>query len=121
MTPSEALQIVLALADGTDPETGEIFAETSPLNSPHVVRALYLAARALESMPEQKLKRAPAPGLENAGTPWSREEDDRLARKFDEGAKVSSLASIHRRTPGAITSRLVKLGRITLPSNGGKV
>jgi hypothetical protein len=116
MTPADAQKIVLALANGTDPETGEMFDESSPLNNPHVIRALYLAARALESMPEQKIKRAPVPGFENAGAAWTKEEDERLARKFDEGANVASLASIHRRTTGAITSRLVKLGRISLPN-----
>ena len=117
MTPLEAQKIILALADGTDPGSGEIFDETSPLNNPHVIRALYLAARALEVMPEQKVKRPPVPGLESAGAPWTKDEDERLARKFDEGAKLASLASIHRRTLGAITSRLVKLGKIAPPGN----
>jgi hypothetical protein len=116
MTPTDAQKIVLALANGIDPESGEMFDESSTLNNPHVIRALYLAARALESMPEPKIKRAPEPGFENAGVAWTKEEDERLARKFDEGAKVSSLASIHRRTSGAITSRLVKLGRMSLPN-----
>lgn len=115
MTPSDAQKIVLALAQGIDPETGEIVDNDGPLNSPHVIRALFLAARALEGSTEPRPKRVEVAGIENAGAAWTDEEDERLLRKFDEGAKVASLASIHRRTPGAITSRLVKHGRIRVP------
>jgi hypothetical protein len=118
MNPVEARQIIAALAEGIDPETGEYLDGDTVLNNPHVIRALFLAARALETMPDAKAKRAPVPGLENAGTPWTKEEDERLLQKFDEGAKVASLASIHRRTPGSITSRLVRHGRLSLPNAG---
>ena len=117
MNPTDAIKIISALAEGIDSETGVYIEGESPLNSPHVIRALFLAVRALDALPEQKVKRPPVPGLESAGAPWTPEEDERLLRKFDAGAKVASLASIHRRTPGAITARLVKHGRITIPTN----
>ena len=50
--------------------------------------------------------------LTSAGTPWSAEEDARLCREFDAGMTTAQIALQHGRTSGAITSRLVKLGRI---------
>ena len=49
---------------------------------------------------------------ESAGRRWTDEEDALLCRAFDEGVAASELAKQHGRTSGAITMRLVKLGRI---------
>lgn len=48
----------------------------------------------------------------SAGRKWTDEEDALLCREFDEGIAIRDLARQHGRTSGAITSRLVKLGRI---------
>ena len=47
-----------------------------------------------------------------AGTPWTAEEDARLAAEFDGGHTVAQMALQHGRSSGAITLRLVKLDRI---------
>ena len=115
MTSSEAAQILEALGRGVDPETGELFAEDSPLNSAHVVRALFMGAKALsqDSTPaEHKQKRIPPEGQEAAWQPWSREEEDHLLAAFDSGATVEQLAVAHKRKVGGITARLTKLGRL---------
>lgn len=48
----------------------------------------------------------------SAGVRWTEEEDVRLCTEFDAGAPIRDIARSHGRTPGAITSRLVKLGRL---------
>ena len=46
------------------------------------------------------------------GEPWSAKEDSRLRAEFLAGARIPSLAQMHRRKRGAIKSRLAKLGLI---------
>ena len=49
MNPMEAQQIIEGLARGLDTSTGEVMPDSSPLSEPHVIRALFMAARALKS------------------------------------------------------------------------
>src|SRR6185295_17218553 len=48
MNQSEALSVVRSLANGVDPESGEVFAADSVYQRAQTVRALYAAAEALE-------------------------------------------------------------------------
>ena len=41
MELAKAKEIVTLLANGTDPATGEVFADESPYNHPMVIRALF--------------------------------------------------------------------------------
>ena len=50
MSPLKAKEIIEALANGIDPETGEILPAQSPVNNPQVIRALFVAGKALDSM-----------------------------------------------------------------------
>ena len=111
MDTSEAIKIVEALAKGVDPTTGELFEESSPYNHPSVIRALFLALKALEQVKDRGRRDRGLP--DKAGTPWSAEEDQRLLEAFDQGIDVNELAERHCRTRGAIAARLVRLGRIT--------
>jgi hypothetical protein len=116
MTPAEAKQIIEVLAGGVDPATGEVLADDSPLSSPHVIRALFLAAKALELMAAKAARpAAAAPG--NAGKAWTEGEDQRLVAAFDAGTPVAELARTHERTTGAINSRLIRLGRLQVGNN----
>jgi hypothetical protein len=118
MEREKMLEILKALADGIDPATGEQFAAQSPYQHPDTVRALYSAIRTLENPAAPPAKTsAPAtrPGPENAGRPWSDEEDVRLARSFDSGKPVEELAQLHKRSKWAIESRLARLGKIEPP------
>ena len=112
MTPAEAKQIIEVLAGGVDPTTGEVLADDSPLSSPHVIRALFLAAKALELLAAAKPVRPVAAAPGNAGKPWTEDEDQRLVAAFDAGTPVATLAREHERTTGAINSRLIRLGRL---------
>ena len=112
MTPAEAKQIIEVLAGGVDPATGEVLPDDSPLSSPHVIRALFIAVKALELMAAAKPARPEAAAPGNAGKSWTEDEDQRLVAAFDAGTPAAKLARIHERSSGAITSRLIRLGRL---------
>ena len=109
MDETKALSIVSALANGVNPQTGEVFAPDSPYQTADVVRALFLAAQVLESRSRTKAK-APAP--DNAGKPWTGDEDERLLQAFDAGTAIAELARAHGRTQAGIQARLEKHGRV---------
>lgn len=93
------LEILQALAIGTDPVTGEVFPADSPYNQPEIIRALFFAINQLEDINQKG----------NEGLAWS-EEDSLLTQRFNEGTKITQLAKLHSRTYGAIKARLIKLG-----------
>ena len=120
MEKSETLHILRTLASGIDPQTGvEI-----PLNSPYrhikTTRALLTAVKELEGQqksytPEELF----APQVcqtrgkikpQMAGSSWSPLEDQELREEYHKGLSIATLAKIHQRTQGAISSRLLRLG-----------
>jgi hypothetical protein len=125
MTPEEAKQIIDVLARGVDPETGELLPDDSPLNGSHVIRALFIAGKALELIVAARALDLTVSGpvrpdaatpekAAKAGKPWSEDEDRRLLAGFDANTPVAVLARTHERTSGAITSRLIRLGRLQI-------
>jgi len=118
MERATALKIIQQLANGIDPHSGEVFRAESPYQHPDTVRALFTAVHALEvqSAPKQR-----ATGAENtpqnAGKPWSSDEDEALAGAFDAGKQIPELAVQHQRSRFAIEARLAKLGKIEPPAN----
>ena len=117
MEKQSALHIIQALAQGIDPHSGETFPAASPYQHPDTVRALFQAAQALsQAAPQPSRSAHNAP--ENAGKPWSDEEDKVLATAFDTGKAIPELAERHRRTRAAIQARLIRLGKIEPPADG---
>lgn len=116
MEEARALTIVSALANGVNPLTGELFAVDSPYQSPDVIRALYCAVRALEAAGRRRT-RGQGPASNNAGKPWTEEEDRQLLSAFDAGRPLAELAQAHSRTRGGIQARLVRHGRL-VPEGG---
>ena len=110
METSEALRIIESLADGVDPFTGEVFPDNSPFQNPQTVRALFIATRALERLEVRQRRERQLP--ENTGNAWDDEEEEQLCASFDEGMTIGQLAERHRRTEGAIRSRLGRLGKL---------
>lgn len=108
MSPQEARQVIEALARGIDPETGVVLPPDNPLHGPHVIRALFVAAEALAGRGSRPAREQPA----QAGKPWPPEEDERLLAGYEAGNAINELARAHERSRGAITSRLVRLGKI---------
>ncbi len=114
MERDTALGILKALADGIDPSTGEQFPSGSPYQYPDTVRALYYAVQTLENPNRTRERSAPQKNQpENAGRPWSDEEEARLGKAFESGKTVLDLAQEHKRSRIAIEARLVKLGKIS--------
>lgn len=110
MEPNQALDIVRALAAGTDPATGEVFPSDSPYQQPDVIRALTVAATALQQAANAARKHQKLPAA--TGKPWTPEEDQALVAAFDSGSTPKQLAAAHERTNGAVRSRLMKLGKL---------
>ncbi|MFD2286691.1 hypothetical protein GJU39_22350 [Pedobacter petrophilus] len=81
------LEILQALAAGTDPVTGEVFPEDSPYNQPEIIRALFFAINLLEALAEKG----------NQGLAWGEEEDELFAERFSNGSKVIELVRLHSR------------------------
>lgn len=110
MERPEALRIIESLADGVDPYTGEVFPDSSPYQKPHTIRALFMAMRALERLEARQRREKRLP--ENAGKPWDDVQHERLRENFDAGMTIRQLAQQHKRTEGAIQSRLMRLGAV---------
>ena len=121
MERDKALKVLKALADGIDPGTGEQFPIGSAYQYPDTVRALYYAVQVLEGAAPPRERRAQQKKNqpENAGRPWSEEEDARLALGFDAGKTVLELADEFKRSRIAIEARLVKLEKMPAPASGG--
>ena len=110
MSPNEAKSIIEALADGVDPKTGEVLSAQSVFNNPQVIRALFMATNALDSLAKSEKREKTLP--DNAGKAWSETEDSELLNAFDNGSTIKDIAAKHGRTEGAISARLIRLGRI---------
>ena len=112
MDDIKALSIVSSLANGVNPNNGEVFEVDSPYQSADVVRALYIAVRALETTTRTKRGRTRSGMPTNAGKPWTEQEDAKLLEKFDKGLSIAELAQLHDRTPAGIQARLERHGRL---------
>lgn len=112
MERKEVIAVLEALASGVDPATGATIPHDAFHNT-NTVRTLFTAATLLkiETILPPKGRRQRT-SLTAAGTPWTREEDSRLSSEHDAGMTIAQIALEHGRSSGAITSRLVKLGRI---------
>src|SRR5678809_128961 len=105
MDAAQALTVVRSLANGVDPESGEVFPQESAYQRPQVVRALYEAATALERVERFERRKAQMPA--KTGEPWSEDEDRKLLASFDAGRALQELAAAHERTMGAVRARLL--------------
>jgi hypothetical protein len=111
MEVREAIKVVRALADGVNPETGEILQNDSVYKNPQVVTALNRAVAALEYLEQREKARQSQPG--NAGKRWTRAEEQQVCEELRQGKDFHYIARTHNRTVPSIVARLVKLGRIS--------
>ncbi len=117
MDHEQALAILHALSNGTDPFSGQPFPAASPYQHPDIVRALYQAVRALEGAARlEKRQAARATGAGNSGKPWTKDEDERLVAAFDTGQSIDAIAAAHGRSRLAIEARLARFGKVPMPA-----
>ena len=103
MDINRAREIVAILAEGIDPTTGEVLSDDNVCNKPEVLRALYTVLKHTEYYRRQ---------AENAGKPWTEDDDALLAELYKSGSSVKELKERFKRTSGSIRSRLERLGLI---------
>lgn len=101
-----AKELLTTLADGINPLTGEVLSQNDSCNQPDIVRALYTALAELDKRPEKTKGLQP----ENAGKPWTPEDDERLKECFVSGMTQKELCNEFKRSSGSISSRLTRLG-----------
>jgi hypothetical protein len=106
----QAIKVLQALLDGTNPDTGALLPADSILHSPTVIRALARLVLSLEHHEGSVDKKRKLPP--NAGRPWAPEEDAQVCDELGKGIPVAEIARSHGRTNGAIWSRLLHLGKI---------
>jgi len=87
MEIQEALKIMRALADGVDPVTAETFQPDSLYRNPQCVCAFHKAVGALEYAQERERTRQLLP--QNAGKPWTREEEQKICDALRPGDEFS--------------------------------
>jgi hypothetical protein len=120
MDRETVLHHLRAWADGVDPATGLTLPPDHPGQRPDTLRVVFAALALLSSPSAAGASLAdpnrPSPsGPRHAGRPWSPEDDATLASGFDAGERIGALAARLERTRGAITARLVRLGKIEQP------
>lgn len=110
MEDDRTLNVLNSLAQGVDPETGEVLPRTSVIQQPDVIRALGHAVTVFRHRVAgtDREKRKQSRGRQR----WTVDEGRRLAQAFDSGVTIEELAASHGRTSSDIQRRLVKLGRI---------
>jgi len=111
MQSAQALAVVRRLANGIDPDSGEVFPPDSAYQRPQIVRALYEAASALERVERFERRKDQMPA--KTGQPWSEDEDRKLLAAFDAGRALQDLAAAHERTVTGVRARLLKYGRLS--------
>lgn len=108
MDIAKAKRIVEILADGINPVTGEELEPTDSCNQVEVVRALHTLLKSLTTAVPERTRQA----SDNAGKPWSVEDEEELGIMFDDGISIREICRHFGRSRGAIAARLVKLGKI---------
>lgn len=101
MDITRAREIVAILAEGIDPTTGEVLSDDNVCNKPEVLRAFYTILKHTESLRDLP---------ENAGKPWTKEDDALLMQLYKSGSNIKELKEEFNRTSGSIRSRLKYLG-----------
>ena len=112
MIDESTLVIVRALARGIDPSTGEALPSDHLCQQPATVRALVAAHAELEGRSAHPRSRSNTSLGAKAGSPWDPADDEALAQAFDRGESIAKLAQDFQRSRGAITARLVRLGKL---------
>lgn len=121
MELDKAVRIIEAVANGTNPITGEAVPENSHFASPEVIRALFACTQHIKHPPQKSRKTLEGRQAENlrkglprnAGLPWTKELKAQLADSFQSGEQPRELAKIFERTEYAILLQLQNQGLVS--------
>ena len=116
----EAQSIVKTLAQGVDPNTGEVFAPDSPYNETRIIRALFTvhefvrqARKPRMSAEEKRQENLDLGRPRNYGLPWKDDARSQVAMGFEDGKTIEELATTLERTQGAIRAELIRQGLLS--------
>jgi hypothetical protein len=120
MEIEKAKEIVLSLANGINPITGEVFPDDSIYNDPIIIRSLFTIVsnvRFPKKQGRQTIEEKQANNLadnkpKNAGLSWTEELKEEVEKLFKQGKPINELAKHFERTDGAIRSELKHQGLI---------
>ncbi|MDP9159979.1 MAG: hypothetical protein M3O09_07080 [Acidobacteriota bacterium] len=118
MDTQAAIKIVLALADGLNPATGEALAADSVCLVAENIKALHRAVGALQGLEEREQSKRLLPG--NAGKTWTHAEEQQVCDELRRGINFQEIAKAHNRTVVSIVARLVRLGKIAAEASAAK-
>jgi hypothetical protein len=109
---NNTINVLRMLAKGYDPVTNEKISEDDVCNKAVVIRALYDAIQKLLLYDGPigaiaSAKKKSQGNHKKAGLPWEADEDQRLCLEYKNGKTIGDLSTIHQRTKGAISARLV--------------
>lgn len=120
-------EALTALANGVNPETGEILPANSVAHTPEAIRLLFTLAQELASQPARKKTTKPKMSLEErkqkniadgkpakSNLPWSEGELEQLVAYYLESGDIKTVAAQMERSPLAIAVQLGKAGVISL-------
>jgi hypothetical protein len=96
MDIQEALNIMRALANGTNPQSGEVLEENSICRQQEAVRALNRAISALVVEQGREMKKP-----RHAFRTWTRAEDAQVCEELRKGMDFRDIAKAHDRDSGA--------------------
>ena len=108
MQNPDATAILKTVIEGREPGSLEPLPAGSVAHRADVLRALLAAVAALEQVEVRSRRRAALP--DNAGRPWTAEEDSRLVTAFKAGESPQAIAERNSRTLRAIEARLQRMG-----------
>ena len=110
MDKKRAAEILKSLVQGIDPSNGVPLSAQDVVLQREVSQALLLAEICCRESIERDLQRSRRPT--KTGAAWSESEDSELLQEFDSGVSIEKLAERHQRSRSAISSRLMRLGRM---------
>lgn len=113
-----------ALANGINPETGEILPSGSVANKPEAIRTLFTLAEELAAEPEKQKKSRLSPEERQQKNiaegrpakshfPWTEEERHLLEESYGQNNSVEALSTQFERSTRAVAIQLEKMGLIT--------
>jgi len=104
------INIIELLTLGKNPHTELKLGEQDLFLNNEINRALRVAICGLKELKRKEEKYSKLP--KNNGKLWIIDEEDKLIDEFNMGEKIDEIARNHKRTVGAIRSKLVHMGLV---------